>query len=195
MNEDIETHLLKRYEFLNRLGRGSYGIVWKVVDKCTKRVLAMKKIVDAFQNSTDAQRTFREITYLLALSHENIVRITDVIRAKNDRDIYVAFEFMDADLHAVIRASILEDIHKQYIVYQILRAIKYLHSAELIHRDLKASNILVNSDCLVKVADFGLVRSIAKLSNGREDSSARVLTEYIATRWYRAPEILLGMKQ
>lgn len=68
---------------------------------------------------------------------------------------------MDTDLHAVIRAGILEEVHKQYIIYQILKSIKYMHSAELLHRDLKPSNILLNSDCSVKVADFGLVRSVA----------------------------------
>lgn len=95
---------------------------------------------------------------------------------------------MDTDLHAVIRVNILEEIHKQYIIYQILRCLKYMHTAELLHRDLKPSNILLNSDCNVKVADFGLVRSIAT----KEDGPTPVLTEYVATRWYRAPEILLG---
>lgn len=68
---------------------------------------------------------------------------------------------MDTDLHAVIRANILEEIHKQYIIYQTLKALKYLHSGELIHRDLKPSNILLNSECLAKLADFGLARSVA----------------------------------
>ncbi|EGR27966.1 protein kinase domain protein [Ichthyophthirius multifiliis] len=126
--------------------------------------------------------------FLQELDHPNIIKVLNVIRAQNDKDIYLIFEYMDTDLHAVIRVGILEEVHKQYVIYQILKAIKYLHSGELIHRDLKASNILINSDCLVKVADFGLVRSIACQENG----SLPILTEYIATRWYRAPEILLG---
>lgn len=68
---------------------------------------------------------------------------------------------METDLHAVIRANILEEIHKQYIIYQILRCLKYMHSGELLHRDIKPSNILLNSECLVKVCDFGLARSVA----------------------------------
>lgn len=126
--------------------------------------------------------------FLYELDHINIIKLYNVHRAENNRDIYLVFEHMETDLHAVIRAGILEEVHKQYIVYQILKCIKYMHSAELLHRDLKPSNILLNSDCNVKVADFGLVRSVACMY----DAPAPVLTEYVATRWYRAPEILLG---
>lgn len=99
--------------------------------------------------------------FLYELDHSNIIKLYNVHRAENNRDIYLVFEFMETDLHAVIRAGILEEVHKQYIIYQILKCVKYLHSAELLHRDLKPSNILLNSDCSVKVADFGLVRSVA----------------------------------
>jgi mitogen-activated protein kinase 15 len=111
-----------------------------------------------------------------------------VIRAENDRDIYLVFDFMDTDLHAVIRANILEDIHKQYIIYQVLKCLKYMHSANLLHRDLKPSNLLLNSECHVKVADYGLARSL----DTKDPDSQPLLTDYVATRWYRAPEILLG---
>ena len=88
------------------------------------------------------------------------------------------------------RANILEPVHKQFIVYQCLKALKYCHSGDLVHRDLKPSNLLLNEECLLKVADFGLARSLRALQKGEE--SASVLTDYVATRWYRAPEILLG---
>mmetsp|Transcript_52661 Transcript_52661/g.73023 ORF Transcript_52661/g.73023 Transcript_52661/m.73023 type:complete len:164 (-) Transcript_52661:303-794(-) len=121
--------------------------------------------------------------------HDNIIRLLHIMKAENNKDLYLVFDFMDTDLHAVIRAGILEEIHKKFIIYQILKSLKFMHTGELIHRDLKPSNILLNSECHVKVADFGLARSVACTD---EDGGPPVLTEYVATRWYRAPEILLG---
>lgn len=89
---------------------------------------------------------------------------------------------METDLHAVIRAGILAEIHKKYIIWQLLKALKYLHSADLLHRDIKPSNILLNADCHIKVCDFGLCRSVAEAAGPQP-----VLTDYVATRWYRAP--------
>eukprot|EP00916_Digyalum_oweni_P021993 GHVL01036448.1.p1 GENE.GHVL01036448.1~~GHVL01036448.1.p1 ORF type:complete len:521 (+),score=73.69 GHVL01036448.1:100-1662(+) len=190
--EEIDRHVLRKYEIVQKLGKGAYGIVWKSIDKRTGEIVALKKIFDAFQNATDAQRTFREIMFLQELNgHENIVKLLNVLKADNDKDIYLVFDFMETDLHAVIRANILEEIHKQYIIYQLLKALKYMHSGELLHRDMKPSNILLNSECQVKVADFGLARSVAH-SEGSEVIANPVLTDYVATRWYRAPEILLG---
>lgn len=190
MSSEVEAHIIRKYEIQTQLGKGAYGIVWRAVDRRTKQVVAIKKIFDAFQNATDAQRTFREVMFLQSLKHDNIIKLLNVHRADNDKDLYLAFEFMETDLHAVIRARILEDVHKQYIIYQLLKTLKYLHSAEILHRDMKPSNLLLNSDCLMKVADFGLARSILMLE--KEQVSKPVLTDYIATRWYRAPEILLG---
>lgn len=98
------------------------------------------------------------------------------------------FEFVEADLHNVIAENILKDVHMRYIVYQIAKSLKYLHSGKIIHRDLKPSNVLVNSNCTTKICDFGLVRSLKGKNQGA------VLTEGVATRWYRAPEVLLGSK-
>eukprot|EP01102_Stenamoeba_stenopodia_P013011 TRINITY_DN415_c0_g4_i1.p1 TRINITY_DN415_c0_g4~~TRINITY_DN415_c0_g4_i1.p1 ORF type:complete len:440 (+),score=131.97 TRINITY_DN415_c0_g4_i1:419-1738(+) len=191
VSEDIDKHVLRKYEILQKLGKGAYGVVWKAIDKKTRETVALKKIFDAFQNATDAQRTFREIMFLQELSdHDNIIKLLDVLKAEGDRDIYLVFEYMETDLHAVIRAGILADIHKQYIMYQLFKAIRYMHSAQILHRDMKPSNLLLNSECFLKVADFGLARSIATLEN--ENSANPVLTDYVATRWYRAPEILLG---
>jgi mitogen-activated protein kinase 15 len=112
-------------------------VSWKAVDRATRRTVALKKIFDAFQNATDAQRTFREIMFLQELNahhHENIIRLLNVLKADNDKDIYLVFEYMEINLHAVIKANILEEVHKRYILYQNLKAIKYMHSGDLLHR-------------------------------------------------------------
>lgn len=189
MTEEIESHVLERYQVLGKLGKGAYGVVWKARDKITKAQVALKKVFDAFQNSTDAQRTYREAMYLQHLKgHDNIIGLQSILRAHNNKDLYLVFDLMETDLHAVIRAGILKPVHKQFIMYQLFKALKYMHSANLVHRDLKPANMLLNSDCLMKLADFGLARSLTST----ESSDPPIVSDYIATRWYRAPEILLG---
>ena len=95
-------------------------------------------------------------------------------------------------LHAAIRANILEEVHRQYIMYQAFKALLYMHSAKLVHRDMKPANLLLNAECLMKVADFGLCRSLDQLNSDAPIDGTNVFTDYVATRWYRAPEILLG---
>ncbi|XP_025030985.1 mitogen-activated protein kinase 15-like, partial [Python bivittatus] len=99
---------------------------------------------------------------------------------------------METDLHAVIKkGNLLKDIHKCYILYQLLKATKFIHSGNVIHRDQKPSNVLLDRDCFVKLCDFGLARSLGQIE---KDESNPALTEYVATRWYRAPEILLASR-
>merc|ERR1719274_490963 len=103
--------------------------------------------------------------------HEHIVSLINVLKADNDRDIYLVFEYMETDLHATIRANILEGTHKQYIMYQAFKALMYMHSAKLVHRDMKPSNLLLNSECLMKVADFGLARSLLNTKGDTDPAS------------------------
>ncbi|KAK3736297.1 hypothetical protein QZH41_020759 [Actinostola sp. cb2023] len=191
MSSEIDSHITKKYEIKKRLGKGAYGIVWKGIDRKTGELVAVKKIFDAFRNQTDAQRTFREICFLQEFGdHENVVKLLNVIKADNDKDIYLVFEYMDTDLHNVIKkGNILKDIHKRYIMYQLLKATMFLHSGNVIHRDLKPSNMLLDTECFVKICDFGLARSVTNVTLEAGDPS---LTDYVATRWYRAPEILLA---
>ncbi|XP_043252937.1 mitogen-activated protein kinase MKC1 [Colletes gigas] len=195
---EIDAHINKNYDIVRRLGKGAYGIVWKAIDKKNKETVAVKKIFDAFRNQTDAQRTFREIMFLQSFeSHDNIIRLLGLHKANNDQDIYLVFEYMETDLHNVIKkGNVLQDIHKVCIMYQLFKAIKYIHSGNVIHRDLKPSNVLLNSKCHCKIADFGLARSVTQIGEGDgETASDPTLTDYVATRWYRAPEILVASKR
>ena len=109
MTDKIENHILRKFEIVQRIGKGAYGIVWKAMDNKYKKRVALKKVFDAFHNATDAQRTFREIMFLQELNgHENIIRLLNIIKAENNKDIYLVFDFMETDLHAVIRAKILQ---------------------------------------------------------------------------------------
>lgn len=150
----------------------------------------MKKVQNAFDDLIDAKRILREIRLLRHFNHENIIRILDMYPPSGVEfeDIYIVTDLMETDLHRVIYSKQqLTDEHAQYFVYQILRGLKYLHSANVIHRDLKPSNILVNKNCDLKICDFGLARGF----NTSDEEEAGSLTDYVVTRWYRAPEVVL----
>ncbi|KAJ2635735.1 mitogen activated protein kinase [Coemansia sp. RSA 1286] len=140
------------------------------------------------------QRTLREIKLLKHFNHENIITLYDVVNMspRNDfSEVYIVQELLDIDLHRIIKTQPLTEEHVQYFLYQILRALKYIHSCNVLHRDLKPANILLNANCDLKVCDFGLARG----ANNDSDTNESFLTEYVATRWYRAPEIMLSFKE
>ena len=156
--------------------------------------VAIKKISKVFDHLTDAKRTLREIKLLRHFDHENVVSIADILLPPDRteyNDVYVITELMDTDLHQIIGSpQPLTDDHVQYFLYQILRGLKYVHSAEVMHRDLKPSNLLLNGNCDLKICDFGL----ARVANPKLNFDG-FMTEYVATRWYRAPEIMLSWKE
>jgi len=179
------------YQPLKPIGKGAYGVVCSARHLVTGRDVAVKRIGRAFDNVIDAKRTLREIRLLKHFqscsSHENVIQILDLWPpadwTKFD-DVYIVYEIMDTDLHQIVKSNQdLSDEHCQYFVYQILRGLKYIHSAGVLHRDLKPSNLLVNANCDLKICDFGLARG----THGNE-----MMTEYVVTRWYRAPELLLS---
>ena len=193
MSEDIEPHFERKYEILQKLGTGPYGIVWKAKERKTNSLVAIKKVLGAFHDCPDAQQTFREIMILQELGHEhnpNCLKLLDLVKAENNEDLYLIFEYMDSDLRTVIRAGVLQDVHKVYIIYQILKALLYLHTAEIVHRDLKPSNILIDSECSIKLSDFGSSQSL--LPCDEKPAPIAVMMEPVAARWYIAPEIVLG---
>eukprot|EP00249_Psilotum_nudum_P013243 c24237_g1_i1 orf=419-2161(+) len=177
-----------RYRILEIIGKGSYGVVCSAIDNHTGEKVAIKKINDIFEHVSDATRILREIKLLRLLRHPDIVEIKHIMlppSRRDFRDIYVVFELMESDLHQVIKAN--DDLtpeHHQFFLYQLLRAMKYIHTANVFHRDLKPKNILANADCKLKICDFGLARV-----SFNDYPTAMIWTDYVATRWYRAPEL------
>ncbi|KAG6468933.1 hypothetical protein ZIOFF_073628 [Zingiber officinale] len=177
-----------KYIPIEPIGRGAYGIVCSSIDRETKEKVAIKKINNAFENPIRPLRTLREIKLLRQLKHDNIITLKDVMVPPNRRsfkDVYLVFELMDTDLWEIIQSpQPLSDYQCRYFLFQLLRGLKYLHSANVIHRDLKPENLFVNgADCKLKIGDFGLARSMTRSGQG--------MSSYIATQWYRAPELLV----
>ncbi|CAD8111168.1 unnamed protein product [Paramecium sonneborni] len=180
-----------KYQFIKQIGHGAYGVVCSALNKKSQQLVAIKKISDAFSDLIDAKRIVREIKLLKFFDHENIVSLLDLQKPEhpqNYKDIYIITDLMETDLHRVIYSKQeLTDEHIQYFLYQALRGLLYIHSANIIHRDLKPSNLLLNKNCDLKICDFGLAR-------GYEDEG-EFKTEYVVTRWYRAPEVILNASE
>jgi mitogen-activated protein kinase 1/3 len=177
-----------KYEYIKQIGHGAYGVVCSALDHSIKHKVAIKKVPKAFEDLIDAKRIVREIKLLKFFDHENIIGLVDVqrppARAGYD-DIYIITDLMETDMHRVIYSrQDLTDDHCQYFMYQLLRGCLYIHSSAIIHRDLKPSNLLLNKNCDLKVCDFGLARGYKETTS--------TLTEYVVTRWYRAPEVILN---
>ncbi|KAH7651169.1 mitogen-activated protein kinase 1/3 protein [Dioscorea alata] len=177
-----------RYKIQEVIGKGSYGVVCSAIDTQTGEKVAIKKIHDIFEHISDAARILREIKLLRLLRHPDIVEIKHIMLPPSRRDfkdIFVVFELMESDLHQVIKAN--DDLtgeHYRFFLYQLLRALKYIHTANVYHRDLKPKNILANANCKLKICDFGLARV------SFSDTPTTIFwTDYVATRWYRAPEL------
>lgn len=182
-----------RYTVLRQVGQGAYGVVCAAQDEEAKESIAIKKIGSVFETVTITKRTLRELRILRHLRHENIVDVRNIFipGQKHDfEDIYVVSELMETDLSCVIKSSQpLTDSHIQFLLYQTFRGIKYVHSAGVIHRDLKPRNLLVNINCDLKICDFGLARlEFAE----KQEFQLYPMTNYICTRWFRAPELLLS---
>ncbi|ELU13684.1 hypothetical protein CAPTEDRAFT_98373 [Capitella teleta] len=179
------------YANLAYIGEGAYGMVVSAYDTKHKTKVAIKKI-SPFEHQTYCQRTLREIKILTRFRHENIINIQDIIRANSIaemKDVYIVQCLMETDMYKLLKTQKLSNDHVCYFLYQILRGLKYIHSANVLHRDLKPSNLLLNTTCDLKICDFGL----ARVADPDHDHTG-FLTEYVATRWYRAPEIMLNSK-
>ncbi len=151
------------------------------LDRKTNTKIAIKKVPNAFDDLIDAKRILREIKLLKFFDHEHIIKLIGIPRPE-DRvgysDIYIITDLMETDLHRVIYSrQELTDDHVQYFVYQILKAVMYMHSAGVVHRDLKPSNILANKDCHLKVCDLGLGRGGIKAAEEGEKEEVKAVEE------------------
>ncbi|CAI4227811.1 unnamed protein product [Auanema sp. JU1783] len=176
------------------LGGGSYGDVVKCTTKCRDgavREVTVKKLRCPFTNASHARRIYRELKLLQLMKHSNVIEAIDLYTPNKDKDnfdqIYLVTEYAGSSLLNFLNYQKQKNVrifgseHVKLIVYQILRALKYIHSANVIHRDLKPGNIAVTDNCDLRVLDFGLARSLDK---------KEMLTQYVMTRWYRSPEVI-----
>ncbi|CAG2100704.1 unnamed protein product, partial [Medioppia subpectinata] len=173
------------------IGYGAFGVVWSVTDPRDGKRVALKKMPNVFQNLVSSKRVYREIKMLCFFKHENVLSAADILQPPHIdffQEIYVITELMQSDLHKIIVSSQpLTSDHVKVFLYQILRGLKYLHSARILHRDIKPGNLLVNSNCLLKICDFGLARV-------EESDSSKLMTQEVVTQYYRAPELLMGAR-
>ncbi|CAN8209550.1 unnamed protein product [Coccothraustes coccothraustes] len=175
---------MDKYQVLGLVGEGSYGMVTKCRNRESGQIVAVKKFLESDDDAAVRKIALREIKLLKQLRHENLVNLLDVCKRK--KRWYLVFEFVDhtvlSDLEDSPNGLDFERVRKY--LFQIMRAIAFCHSHNIIHRDIKPENILVSQSGVVKLCDFGFARPLA--------ASGEAYTDYVATRWYRAPELLVG---
>ncbi|KAK2961270.1 putative Mitogen-activated protein kinase 7 [Blattamonas nauphoetae] len=177
------------YSVKKLLGKGTYGVVCAAVHETTKEKVAIKKIADAFLHTNDMRSSLRELRILTRIKHDNIITCKDIFKPESFeswKDLYWVSELMDSDLHRILSSTQpLAEEHIQFFLYQTVCGLRYLHSAGIMHRDLKPANLLVNRNCDLKICDLGLACAFS-------DDNPRDHNFYVQTRWYRAPELLIG---
>lgn len=181
------TLLIERFRVLKTLGKGSFGVVYQVADEETKQIFALKTFKRKFTSWEAAMRN-AEVKAMIGLKHPNIVTCTEVLR--HEDTLYMLFELLDMDLYRMMQMRKLNDdpfSHEEirHIVQQIASALDYIHCHGFFHRDVKPENVLIQKKTTVKLGDFGLVKEIRHPTP---------FTEYVSTRWYRAPENVLGSR-
>ncbi|EDO49500.1 predicted protein [Nematostella vectensis] len=176
---------MERFEKLGKIGEGSYGVVFKCRHKETGQIVAIKKFVESEDDPLIKKIAMREVKMLKQLKHPNLVNLLEVFKRK--RKLHLVFEYCDQTVLNVLDKhpnGVNEDTVKN-IIYQTLKAVDFCHSHNCIHRDVKPENILITKNYIIKLCDFGFARLISRYPG--ED-----YTDYVATRWYRAPELLVG---
>ncbi|XP_049444527.1 cyclin-dependent kinase-like 5 isoform X2 [Epinephelus fuscoguttatus] len=177
--------VMNKFEVLGIVGEGAYGVVLKCRHKDTNEIVAIKKFKDSEENEEVKETTLRELKMLRTLKQENIVELKEAFRRRGK--LYLVFEYVEKNMLELLEElpnGVPTDKARSYI-YQLIRAIHWCHKHDIVHRDIKPENLLISSDDVLKLCDFGFARN---LSEGTDAN----YTEYVATRWYRSPELLLG---
>ncbi|KAL0476506.1 cyclin-dependent kinase [Acrasis kona] len=176
---------IEDYDKIDKLGEGTYGEVFKARHKHTREVFAVKKVRMDKEMEGFPITAIREISILKSLDHQNIVKLRDVIASKDKNNFFMVFEYVEHDLAGLIDARVpFSEAEVKSIIQQLLEALFHCHAKNILHRDLKASNLLMNKHGCLKLADFGLSRFTQR---GRS-----AYTNCVVTRWYRPPELLMG---
>ena len=179
---------MDKYEIFEIIGDGTYGTVYKGLNKITNEKVAIKKLKDKIKSWNECMEQ-NEVRILKKLSHQNIVKLNEVIREQNSEVSFI-FEYGGINLYEFIeeyrkRKEVIPEFKIRNIIYQIINGLNYLHLNGFIHRDLKPENILIIENTNeVKIADFGVAKELPKYKN-------QPLTDYVCTRWYRSPECVL----
>jgi len=178
---------MERYEKLEKIGEGTYGVVYKARDRVTNEIIALKKIRLEAEDEGIPSTAIREISLLKELQHPNIVRLYDVVHT--ERKLTLVFEYLDQDLKKYLDVCEggLDDTILKSFLYQLLRGVAYCHYHRVLHRDLKPQNLLINREGELKLADFGLARAFG--------IPVRSYTHEVVTLWYRAPDVLMGARK
>ncbi|PIK45849.1 putative cyclin-dependent kinase-like 5 [Apostichopus japonicus] len=176
---------MNKYEVLGLVGEGAYGVVLKCRHKATKDIVAVKKFKDSEDNEDVRRTTLRELKVLRQLKQENIVELREAFRRKGK--LYLVFEYVEKNMLELLEDNPngLPPEKVRSLIYQLIRAIHWCHRNEIIHRDIKPENLLISDNGVLKLCDFGFARNITGTGTAN-------YTEYVATRWYRSPELLLG---
>eukprot|EP01121_Diplochlamys_sp_Union-15-3_P016097 TRINITY_DN5416_c0_g3_i1.p1 TRINITY_DN5416_c0_g3~~TRINITY_DN5416_c0_g3_i1.p1 ORF type:complete len:304 (-),score=36.04 TRINITY_DN5416_c0_g3_i1:90-1001(-) len=179
-------NVLSKYLKLEKVGEGTYGVVYKAKNKETGQLVALKKIRLEHEDEGVPSTAIREISILRELTHQNVVNLLDVINFS--QKLFLVFEFLDQDLKKYIdTVPVLEPLLVKSYMFQLLSGIQFCHTHRILHRDLKPQNLLIDKKGILKIADFGLARAFCV--------PLRPYTHEVVTLWYRAPEVLLGSKE
>ena len=182
-NEDWYLRM-DNYEILEKIGEGTYGIVYKARHIETGKQVAIKKFKESYDDEYVRKTALREIRILKELKHDHVVNLIEVFRDQGK--IILVFEYVDRTVLDEIESNPngLKEIEAKKIIWQLLRSVAFIHDHNIIHRDIKPENLLLSKNGILKMWDFGFARALAR--------NQQNYTDYVSTRWYRAPELLIG---